>query len=150
LDRCAGALVLLGDDAREAAAEAARTEGAAETLRGKVGANPQDSEAASDTLVVEGTGDNELGKFLSEAAGMDGLALRASRDQSAWFHSGAVAYARCGVPSALIGTQMSELRMALRAGYRMAQTRGGPRWDADSCFRFYPRQSLVAYADSLR
>jgi len=132
LERCAGALVLRGDRATGAAAEAARTE------------------ASSDTLQVEGTGDNELGKFLSEAAGMDGLAVRASRDESAWFDSGAVAFARRGVPSALIGSQMSDLRMALRAGYRMAQTRGGPRWDANSCFRFYPRESLVAYADSLR
>ncbi|HKI84967.1 MAG TPA: M28 family peptidase [Candidatus Krumholzibacteria bacterium] len=150
LDRCAGALVLRGDDARESAPESARGEAVPDTPGGKAGFKVQGSESALDTLQLEGTGDNELGKFLSEAAEMDGLAVRASRDESAWFRSGAVAFARRGVPSALIGTRMSELRMALRAGYRMAQTRGGPRWDADSCFRFYPRESLVAYADSLR
>jgi hypothetical protein len=144
LDRCAAALVLHGETAGEKAREAV---GQAER---RVAGDVASAEAAGDTLLVEGTRDNELSKILSEAASPDGLSVLARKDQSAWFDSGAVAFARRGVPSALIGTSSSELRVALRAGYRMAQMRGGPRWDADSCFRFCPRESLVAYADSLR
>jgi hypothetical protein len=112
LSGCAGALVLKGEET---------------------------TAALHDTLVVEGTRDNELGRYLGEAARFDELGVRNRDDDTDWFDSGAVAFARRGVPAALLGTRPSELRMALRAGYRLAQTRGGPRWSPQSCFRFFPR-----------
>jgi hypothetical protein len=102
--------------------------------------------ARDDTLFCAGTRDNELGSILRESAAQDDMALSESTGPNEWLLSCGPAFARQGVPSAVIGASVPDLRMALRAGYRMAQTRGGPRWDAQSPFRFYPRPPLVSAA----
>jgi hypothetical protein len=97
------------------------------------------SAAGTDTLTAGGIQLNELGRLLRTAASEDELALRNEDDASRWFSSVGPAIAREGLPAATVGCGVSDLRAALRVGFHMSQTRGSPRWDQSSAFRFFPR-----------
>jgi len=94
----------------------------------------------ADTLLAGGVLDSELGILLTTAALEDDLELRNEKDRARWFATAAPVFARRGLPSATVGPDVTALRAALRAGFYMGQTRGSPRWDQRSAFRFFPRR----------
>ncbi len=83
----------------------------------------------------------ELLEVLKAAAQVDQHETGDGCADRTWPRSAALAFARRGVPSVVVGSGLQDLRMVLRAGYRLAQSKGGPRWEPDSPFRFCPRSN---------
>ncbi len=129
LTRAAGALILDGG-----------MRGVKVTVAGDESTASDYMLAAGDTLTAGGTLDSELGAFMAAAASEDEFEFRNEDDLTRWFGSAALAIAREGLPTVTVGCEVEDLRAAMRMAFRVAQTRGNPRWDQNAAFRFFPRR----------